>query len=78
MAFDKSEGVVKRHFSLAMLCSTALFILMLLRRFGACEANFLSSDGLRLGRGEANFLSGGGLHLRRSLFYKICDRSWLR
>src|SRR5260370_33725065 len=34
-----------------------------LRRFGACEANFLS---------------GGGLRLRRSLFNKICDRSWLR
>src|SRR6266852_8401919 len=34
-----------------------------LRRFGACEANFLS---------------GGALHLRRSLFYKICDSSWLR
>ena len=34
-----------------------------LRRFGACEANFLSRNGLRL---------------RRSLSNKICDRSWLR
>jgi len=34
-----------------------------LGRFGACEANFLSR---------------GGLRLRRSLFNKICDRSWLR
>src|ERR1700690_3043681 len=34
-----------------------------LRRFGACEANFLS---------------GGTLRFRRSLFNKICDRSWLR
>src|SRR6266481_3173239 len=34
-----------------------------LRKFGACKANFLS---------------GGGLRLRRSLFNKICDRSWLR
>src|SRR5260370_21398390 len=34
-----------------------------LRRFGACEADFLS---------------GGALRLRRSLFNKICDRSWLR
>src|SRR5260370_23769371 len=34
-----------------------------LRRLGACEANFLSGDGLRL---------------RGSLFNKICDRSWLR
>src|SRR5258707_4508448 len=34
-----------------------------LRRFGACEANFLN---------------GGGHRLRRSLFNKICDRSWLR
>src|SRR5258707_6979463 len=34
-----------------------------LRRFGACEANFLN---------------GGGHRLRRSLFDKICDRSGLR
>src|SRR5258707_3753566 len=34
-----------------------------LRRFGACEANFLN---------------GGGHRLRRSLFNKICDSSWLR
>src|SRR5258708_23278261 len=32
----------------------------------------------RLGACEANFLSGGALRLRRSLFNKICDRSWLR
>src|SRR5713226_7390740 len=34
-----------------------------LRRFGACEANFLT---------------GGGLHLRRGLFNKVCYSSWLR
>src|SRR5258707_975227 len=27
---------------------------------------------------EANFLSGGGLDLGRSLFYQICDSTWLR
>src|SRR5229473_2073617 len=44
-------------------CRSLLLIESRLRRFGACEANFLS---------------GGALHLRRSLFYKICDSSWLR
>src|SRR5258707_3214811 len=34
-----------------------------LRRFGACEANFLN---------------GGGHRLRRSMFNKFCDSSWLR
>src|SRR5437762_6065173 len=46
-------------------------------------AHCAQSEGSRRGEEKgsactANFLSGGALRLRRSLFNKICDRSWLR